>query len=261
MKQKHLLVLAIISLVALFTSCIPQRQVILVQDAEPEESLFKTTDQVTERYILKPNDYLFIFVSSPNVDLSAFYNPQSNQKSGSGSSLRPDLFYYGLDDSCCIDFPVAGRIDLKGCNIREAKERIHAAVSKTLTGFTLTVRLTTNTFSILGEVARQGSYTMSRDQMTVFDAISMAGGFTSYARRREVKLLRKNDKGEVETHVLDMTHAGFIESDYYYIYPNDVIYVRPLWVKMFGFGETISLPVMASLATSIISLIVLARTL
>lgn len=257
MKQKHLLALAIVALVAMFTSCIPQRQVVLVQDAVPEESLFKTTDQVTERYILKPNDYLFVFVSSPNVDLSAFYNPQTNQKAGTSSGMNASLFYYGLDDSCCIDFPVVGRIDLKGCNVREAKERIREAVSKTLTGFTLTVRLTTNTFSILGEVNKQGNYTMNRDQMTVFDAISMAGGFTSYARRREVKLLRKNDNGEVETHVLDMRKGAFIESDYYYIYPNDVIYVRPLGVKMFGFGETFSL----SLATSLITLYVLIRSL
>lgn len=261
MKRKHLLILAIVALVGIVTSCVPQKQVVLVQDAIPDESLFKTTDQVTERYILKPNDYLFIYVSSPNVDLSAFYNPQSNQKAGTSTGLNASLFYYGLDDSCCIDFPVVGLIDLKGCNVRMAKERIREAISKTLTGFTLTVRLTTNTFSILGEVNKQGAYTMSRDQMTVFDAISMAGGFTSYARRREVKLLRKNDKGEVETHVLDMTKGAFIESDYYYIYPNDVLYVRPLWVKRFGFGETMSLTVAASLATSLISLIVLIRSI
>ena len=256
MKQKLLLALATVVTVALMSSCIPQRQVVLVQNAVPEESRFQTTDQVTERYILKPNDYLFIFVSSPNPDLSAFYNPQSNMKTNS-SNMRSDLFYYGLDDSCCIDFPVAGRIDLKGCNVREAKERIYEAVSQTLTGFSLTVRLATNTFSILGEVNKQGNYTMSRDQMTVFDAVSMAGGFTSYAKRREVKLMRKNDQGEMETHVLDMTKGDFLESDYYYIYPNDVIYVRPLWFKMFGFSETFSV----SLATSLVTLYVLIRSL
>lgn len=256
MRQKYLLALATVALVAFLTSCIPQRQVVLVQDAKPEESLFKTTDQVTERYILKPNDYLFIFVSSPNPDLSAFYNPQSNMR-GTSTNMRSDLFYYGLDDSCCIDFPVAGRINLKGCSVHDAKERIYEAVSRTLTGFSLTVRLATNTFSILGEVVRQGNYTMGRDQMTVFDAVSMAGGFTSYAKRREVKLMRKNENGEVETHVLDLTKGGFIESDYYYIYPNDVIYVRPLWFKMFGFSETFSV----SLATSLVTLYVLIRSL
>ena len=171
--------------------------------------------------------------------------------------MRAELFYYGLDDSCRIDFPVAGLIDLKGCNLREAKERIYEAVAKTLTGFTLTVRLASNTFSIIGEVNKQGNYTMSRDQMTVFDAVSMAGGFTSYAKRREVKLLRKNEHGEVEAHVLDMTKGAFIESDYYYVYPNDVIYVRPLWFKMFGFSETFSV----ALATSLVTLYVLIRSI
>ncbi len=256
MTSKLKTVLLTAAVVLLMSSCIPQRQVVLVQDAVPEESAFKTTEQVTERYVLKPNDYLFINVSSPNIELSAFYNPQSNQKTSS-SQMRAELFYYGLDDSCRIDFPVAGLIDLKGCNLREAKERIYEAVAKTLTGFTLTVRLASNTFSIIGEVNKQGNYTMSRDQMTVFDAVSMAGGFTSYAKRREVKLLRKNEHGEVEAHVLDMTKGAFIESDYYYVYPNDVIYVRPLWFKMFGFSETFSV----ALATSLVTLYVLIRSI
>ena len=93
--------------------------------------------------------------------------------------------------------------------------------------------------------------------MTVFDAVSMAGGFTSYAKRHEVKLLRKNENGEVDVHVLDMTKGEFISSDYYYIYPNDVIYVRPMWFKMFGFGETISV----TLVTSLVTLYLLIRSL
>lgn len=257
MKQRYLLSVAIAIIALLATSCIPQKKVVLVQDAVPEDSFFQTTNEVTERYILKPNDYLFVNITCPNQDLAAFYNPQSKVGMTGGSSLRAEMFYYGLDDSCCIDFPVVGRIDLKGCNVREAKERIHDAVSRTLTGFTLIVRLATNTISILGEVSRQGNFTMSRDQMTVFDAIAMAGGFTSYAKRSEVKLMRKNDKGEVETHVLDMTKGGFIESEYYYIYPNDVLYVRPMWFKMFGFSETFSV----ALASSLVTLYVLIRSL
>lgn len=240
--------LAGLSVLLSVTSCIPQKQIVLVQDVVAEETHLPTTPQVTERYVLKPNDYLFINVSSPNSELSAFYNPQNNRGTVS-SNQRQDLFYYGLDDSCRIDFPVVGQIDLKGCNVREAKQKISDAISKTLTGFTLTVRLATNTFSVVGEVSRQGHYTMSRDQMTIFDAISMAGGFTSYAKRREVKLLRKDENGEMTAHVLDLTRSDFMSSDYYYIYPNDVIYVRPLWFKMFGFGETFSVTLLSSLIT------------
>ncbi len=255
-KRQFCLMTLCVSILLTITSCIPQRQIVLVRDAIPEESVFPTTPEVTERYVLKPNDYLFINVSSPNLELSAFYNPQNNQRTISSSS-RQDLYYYGLDDSCCIDFPVAGRIDLKGCNVRQAKEKVYEAISKTLSGFTLTVRLATNTFSILGEVSRQGQYTMSRDQMTIFDAVSMAGGFTSYAKRREVKLLRKDEMGNVNVHVLDLTRSDFIMSDYYYIYPNDVIYVRPLWFKMFGFSETFSV----TLVTSLVTLYLLIRQL
>ena len=243
------LIAACITLILTISSCIPQKHIVLVQDAIPEESTFQTTQEITERYVLKPNDYLYISVSTPNAELSTFYNPQSGQAvSGTGERLQ-QFYYYGLDDDCCIDFPVTGRIDLKGCNLREAKQRIHEAISKTLTGFTLIVRLATNTFSILGEVNKQGQHTMSRDQMTIFDAISMAGGFTSYAKRREVKILRRDENGLVSVHVLDLTKGNSMESDYYYIYPNDVIYVRPMWFKMFGFGEIFSLSLVTSLVT------------
>lgn len=247
-QKRIMLLTACIAIVLTISSCIPQKQIVLVQDAIPEESTFQTPKEVTEQYVLKPNDYLFINVTTPNTDLSSFYNPQSAQKS-QGSNLRQEFYYYGLDDSCCIDFPVTGRIDLKGCNLREAKQRIHEAISHTLNGFTLIVRLATNTFSIMGEVNHQGQFTMSRDQITIFDAVSMAGGFTSYAKRKEVKILRRDENGEVSVHVLDLTKGNFMESDYYYVYPNDVIYVRPLWFKMFGFGETLSLTLVSSLVT------------
>lgn len=242
---------------ALATSCIPQKQIVLVRDVVPDAENYKPTDQITDRYVLQPNDYLFINVSSPDPNLSTFYNPSQSNRTGSSTNQRADLFYYGLDDSCNIDFPVVGRINLSGCTVPQAKKIIHDEIAKTLNGFVLTVRLATNTFSILGEVNKQGSYTMSRNQITIFDAISQAGGFTSYAKRKEVKLLRKNDKGELQSFVIDMTNGEFIESDIYYVYPNDVIYVRPVWHKVFGFGETFSV----AFVSSLITLYVLIRSL
>ena len=83
----------------------------------------------------------------------------------------------------------------------------------------------------------------------IYDAIAMAGGFTPYAKRREVKLLRKDGTGRVHMYVIDVTDDNIINSDFYYIYPNDILYVRPLKVKTLGFGEILSTSLVTSLVT------------
>ena len=244
----------------LITSCIPQRKIILAHDAIPEQSVYAPAEHITDSYLLQPNDYLFINVASPDPELAVVFNPRATSGNSGSSNLRQEFFYYGLNDSLQIYFPLVGKIDLKGCNVSMAREIITKEVAKYLKEFTLTVRLASNNFSIVGEVARQGHYTMSRDQVTIFDAIATAGGFTSYAKRREVKLFRKNELGEMEVHEIDMTKGAFINADYYYIHPNDVIYIRPLWVKMLGFGETLSLSLVSSFS-SLITLYLLLQSL
>lgn len=255
--MKRWLRLPLVALVcALLSGCISQRHTVLVQDAVPEDSIYVPMPQVTEKYVLCPNDYLFINVTCPSEELSKFYNPASSSRGGNNITAgRSEFYYYGLDDDCCIDFPVTGKIDLKGCNIKEAKQRINQAISKTLTGFTLVVRLASNSFTILGEIARQGMYTMTRDQVTIFDAVAMAGGFTTYAKRKEVKLFRKDEKGQMICHVVDMTKGRFIDSEWYFIYPNDVIYIRPLWHKKLGWGESFSIGFISSLLSLVISVV------
>ncbi len=162
-----------------------------------------------------------------------------------------------VDDSSRVELPVVGKVDVKGCNLIEVKNRISDAISDYLSGFTLTVRLASNSFTILGEVNGQGVHTMDRDQITLYDAIGMAGGFTQYAKRREVKLLRRNEAGEAEEFVINMTSDDIINSNLYYVYPNDVIYVRPMKAKTFGFGEIFS----TSLVTSLITLYLLILSL
>ncbi len=252
------LFLHLIVFVGLFSSCVPQRSIVLMQDQNKDnQTVFPALEHITDRYTIQPNDYLYINVASPDPKLSIFFNPQAMSQSGSSQTYNQKYFYYMVDDSSQIDFPLVGKIDLKGCTIRQARERISDAVSEYLSDYTITVRLTSNSFTVLGEVSNQSVYTMDRDQITLYEAIAQAGGFTQYAKRKEVKLLRKNPNGELEEHIIDMRGDNIINSDLYYVYPNDVIYVRPMFVKMFGFGETLSV----SLVTSLITLYLLVISL
>lgn len=241
---------SVVVLVASLVSCIPQSHIVMMQNKDNGSTIFEALDTITRKYKLQTNDYLYVSITSPDARLSAFFNPAFNLGSGSTSAMSSkDFYYYLIDDSMNIDFPITGRINLRDCNIDMAKERISAAVSEYLNDFTVTVRLATNSFTFLGEVNGQGVKTMSRDQITIYDAIAMAGGFTPYAKRREVKLLRKDGTGRVHMYVIDVTDDNIINSDFYYIYPNDILYVRPLKVKTLGFGEILSTSLVTSLVT------------
>lgn len=234
----------------LLVSCIPQKHIVLMQDTEESgQTTFPALEHITDKYVLQPNDYLFINVSSPDPNLSKFFNPITNSGGNVANSSDRDFFYYQIDDSMNINFPICGKINLRECNMANAQERINAAISDYLTDFSLTVRLASNSFSVLGEVNNQGTYTMSRDQITIYDALAQAGGFATYAKRREIKLVRKNEKGEAILYDINLTERKLINSEFYYVYPNDVIYVRPMKIKMLGFGETFSLSLITSIVT------------
>ena len=233
--------------VLLLSSCIPQRQIVLLQNKSGQD-LFPAVEQITERYVLQKNDLLFINVTSPDPKLSTFFNPQT-LAGGNANTYAREFFYYQIDDSMNIKFPIVGKINLTDCTLSQAYARIYNEITHYLNDFTLIVKLASNSFAIVGEVNKQGQYTMQRDQITIFDAIGQAGGFTSYAKRKEVKLLRKLPNGDVKEVLLDLTNNNIVNSEYYYIYPNDVLYVRPVWLKQFGLGESFSLSLITTLLT------------
>lgn len=256
LKRFRPIIFVSLVVVALLSSCIPQKNIVLLQDKNKDQKVtFEPLEHVTDKYQLQPNDYLFIRVTTPDPKLSLFFNPQMT--SGSSTNVDTKLFNYMIDDSMCIRFPYIGKIDLSGCNMVMATERIATAVSSLLQNYTLTVRLASNSFAIIGEVAKTGQYAMTRDQITIWDALAMAGGFTSYAKRKEVKVIRRDVEGTATIHTLDLTDVNIVNSEYYYIYPNDVIYARPMRIKMLGFGETLSL----GLVTSLVTIYLLVRSL
>lgn len=97
---------------------------------------------------------------------------------------------------------------------------------------------------------------MGKDQVTVFEALAIAGEPTSYAKRNKVRVIRPSNKGTKITEI-DITDKRLIDSEFYYILPNDIIYIEPMKVKMFGFGETYSLGTITSTMSFILLIITL----
>jgi len=228
------------------SSCIPQKETVYLQKKSKQknyENPYIEADSVTEKYILRPNDVLFIHVNTSNTKLSEFFNPS---RSGTGSSTNLSALYnYPIDDHYNIEFPFVGKINLKGCNRNLARLKIIDSLKPFLTDAQVTVRLADPSFVILGEVGNRGRIAMGKDQVTIFEAIALAGDARTFGKRKEIKVVRPIED-KFETFYVDLTDENILGSDKYYIYPNDIIYVRPMKAKTWGIGESISFGILTS---------------
>lgn len=231
----------------LLTGCIPQKEYVLLQDKSTDKDYqnpFNELDNITDKYFLQPNDYLFINVSTPDPKISEFYNQMAG--SNMNNQRNQNFFYYQIDDSLNIDFPYVGLINLKGCNVRMGKEKVEKALEPFLKEYNLTFKLASNTFTALGEFRKQGVITMQKEQVTIFEAVAMAGGVTPFGKKRKLQLIRQMPDGPV-TYQIDLTDKNIVNSEYYYIYPNDMMYVRPMKAKQLGIGESFSIGIITTI--------------
>ncbi|MCT4587885.1 MAG: polysaccharide biosynthesis/export family protein [Carboxylicivirga sp.] len=233
--------LGILLSIILVTGCIPQKEYVLLQDKSSDKNYqnpYKELSNITDKYYLQPNDYLFINVSTPDPKISEFFNQSGG--TNMNNQRNQNFFYYQIDDSMNIDFPYVGLINLDGCNVKMGKVKVEKALEPFLKEYNLTFKLASNTFTALGEFRSQGVITMQKEQITIFEAVAMAGGVTPFGKQRKLLLTRQLPEGPV-TYEIDLTDKNIVNSEYYYIYPNDMMYVRPMKAKQFGIGESFSI--------------------
>ena len=242
-------------------SCIPQKKTVYMRDVSGKKeyiNLYTKAMEVTEAYTILPGDYIYIRVLTPDEAVASLYNlnvGQMNMNSmGDPSSLRFQSYQVG--DEGEIDFPYVGEIKVVGLTIKELKAKMQDILKNHIDTFTLQVQLTNTQFTILGEVNNPGQYNMSKDHITIFEAISQAGDLTIYGKRRKVRIVRPSTEG-TKTITVDLTDLNLVDSQNYYIQPNDLIYIEPIKAQMWGFGESFSL----SLVTSLITFFLLANSL
>jgi polysaccharide biosynthesis/export protein len=250
--------------IAALSSCIPQKELMYLQDkAEKDKKYVNPYDsgqQITGLYYLKPNDYLRVDVNSLDPKVSEFFNKTISNSGGNSGVLNNNIAFssYLIDDQMNIEFPYAGKINLAGCNIPMAKERIETALKPYLNEMSINVNLAYSVFTILGEVRSPGVKNMSKEQITIFEALALSGDFTIYGKRKKVKLMRQSAQGPL-IYVFDVTDKNIINSEYYYVYPNDFIYVKPMKAKMFGIGEQFTFGVFTALFATYLTISALTK--
>lgn len=213
---------------------------------------------------VKPMDELRITVfSGTDKDAVAPFNmrdPREARPDGNGEiSVRSRfrLHLYRVDNDGNIDFPILGKVHVGGLTISSINNLIKKLVSPYLqpeTDCVVTTLIDNFEISVMGEVAKPNTFTITRPDINVLEALAMAGDMTIYGKRDNVKILRELADGTYEVHELDMRDANILNSPYYYLQQRDIVYVEPnevmvqeskigrttqLWVR--GASITISL--------------------
>ena len=159
---------------------------------------------------------------------------------------------YSISSEGNIDFPIVGKVYVRDLTAEQIKTILQQLVSEYLKEITVVVKIVNFRITIVGEVNRPGEFTIYKDDINLFEAISLGGDMSEFANRTRVALIRQA-KGGSQVHYLDLTSDKILNSDYYYLQPNDIIYISPLGYKRWGLGSTFPWAlVLASISTTLL---------
>ena len=216
----------------LLASCQSYKKVPYLQDVEVMEQ----TAQQENLYDAKimPKDLLTIVVSCTSPELAVPFNltvasPASVATTGNSQlTVQPVLQPYLVDNGGKINFPVLGELKVGGLTKREAEQLIIDKLKPYIKETPIvTVRMVNYKISVLGEVTRPGTFTISNEKVNLLEALAMAGDMTVWGVRDNVKLIREGADGKQEIVTLDLNKAETILSPYYWLQQNDIVYVTP----------------------------------
>lgn len=230
----------------------------VVNEAEQQEKLYDAR--------IMPKDLLTIVVSCTNPELATPFNLTVASNAGIAVSTssyvttQPVLQPYLVDNEGNINFPVLGELKLGGLTKREAEQLIIDKLKPYMKETPIvTVRMVNYKISVIGEVTRPGTFTISNEKVNLLEALAMAGDMTVYGLRDNVKLIREDANGKQQIVTLDLNKAETILSPYYWLQQNDIVYVTPNKAKARNsdVGNSTSLWFSAtSILVSIVSLLV-----
>jgi polysaccharide export outer membrane protein len=233
-------------------SCVTQREVEYLQD---ESNTIKEFNEAQiDDYRLKPNDELYIQVNSlddPTANVFSVTGAQPFMNIGTIQPYGASLISYVVDKEGFLLLPVIGRISVQDKTTTEISEIIAKSLINILSQPMVSVKLVNRYVSVLGEVQRPGHFAYSQDKLTIYDAIGLAGDITDYGNRNEV-ILTRNENGKNIRIPVNLTVSEVLASNYYYIRPNDIIYVKPLRKKFWGMRQFPFAVLLSTITTAVL---------
>lgn len=223
-----------IFLLFLLTSCGSVKNVAYLQNSDYID--LSRSEYLYDAHIM-PKDVLTITVNTVNPEAAAPFNltvPTAYSTQSLNTVSQAVLQTYLVDNEGIIDYPVLGRIKVGGLSKSECEKMIHDKLLPYLNATenpVVTVRMSNYKISVLGEVNKPGMFTVSNEKINILEALAQAGDLTIYGVRDKVKLIRESASGKKEIIRINLNDAEIINSPYYYLQQNDIVYVEPNKVK------------------------------
>lgn len=237
--------LLLIFLILAITSCVTSKKVRYLQDPGciiPEYEEMVTPDD----YRVQVLDELSIRVTTLDKEMTELFNMNS---STSTSTSSPGYNSYTINEDGNIIFPYIGNIYVLGKTTREIKKVVTDTLSVLMNELTVDIRLVNSYFSVLGD-GRNGRYAITKERLNVFQALALSGDLNEFADRAKIKIIRQTPEGSI-VRTFDVRSKDIVDSEFYYIQPNDVIYVQSFNGQFLGIS---SFSALFSVISSILSI-------
>ncbi len=235
-KYKALSVFTIIIVIfssGFLTSCTPTKNVVYFQNLQTDTTLHNLVNNNLELKIRK-NDLLSISIISPDPVSTPLFNGTQGASASSGSTAAGSTGTGGgylVDNNGNIVIYKLGSIHVEGLTRNELKQLLEKELSPYLKDAVVTIRFLNNRVTMLGEVTKPGIVTMPIEQISLLEAIAMSGDLTFTGRRDNILVIRETEKGK-QFGRLNLSDKSVFNSPFYYLKPDDVVYVEPTVSKI-----------------------------
>lgn len=224
--------IAITAILLYLTSCITARRLNYLQSPNNMISDYKDTLPYQD-YLLGIGDKLYVNIISTDKETNSLFNGSSNMGSMYQlNSSYTDLFTYSIQTDGTIEFPMIGKIQLAGMTIREATDKLEVAIQPLFKFNTVELRLIGRYFSVIGS-GSAGYFPIVREKINIFEALAEAGDISVFGDRANVRIIRETPEGTV-VKKFDIRSKEILHSEFFYIQPNDVIYIQTLNEQFFS---------------------------
>jgi len=207
--------------------CVGRKSINYLNDPSLSNGSSKLFENRKFEYRVQVNDVLSIRVMGLDDATSRFFNVESQ---GNSMNLTDAALYvngYSVDKNGQVQLPTVGKIKVQGLTVGEAQELVQRKINEFFTNATVILKMVNWRLSVLGQVDRAGAYQIYNNQITILDALAMAGGPNEYADKSHVTLMRQSERG-VQALYVDLSDTKILSSEYYYLLPNDIVYVPAL---------------------------------
>ena len=247
MKINKTIVLVILLFLA---SCASKKDVYYFQDIDnsAQESSFKFLN-------IQPGDILDIQIKALNPESVLVFQKQYSVALPQNQIQNRVVDGYLVGEDGSINLPIVGAIDTSEKTTNSLALEIQEVLSSYIKDPSVNIRLLNFRVSVLGEVARPGTYTILEERISIPQALGLAGDLTINGDRNHVLLIRNQD-GQKENQVIDLTKSEFLQSEFYFLKQNDIIYVRPNNARVISSGLVGNASTLVSILSLAVSLFI-----